>query len=127
MRGANIWAYCPLFMKPNQIPEGDHSLDKILKQWRVDAPLPPRFQERVWQRIEREECQPAPSAWMWLRRVLEACVPRPKWAYSYAAILLIVGVVGGTLAAQAKSIRMETSLGSRYLQSIDPYQGAAHD
>ena len=51
-------------MKRNQDPEDDRSVDKVLGEWVVDAPLPPRFQEQVWQRIAKTEARPEPSgAW----------------------------------------------------------------
>ena len=116
-------------MKPNQDPEKDRAVEKVLKQWVVDAPLPPRFQEQVWQRIARAEHKPEATIpfWTLLRRLIETNLPRPKLAYSYAAMLLAVAMLAGTWAAQAQNTRMEASLGSRYLQSVDPYQPASHD
>jgi hypothetical protein len=115
-------------MKPNQEPENDPSLKKVLSQWVVDAPLPPRFQEQVWQRIAQAEAKPEVTITFWalLRNLIETNLPRPKLAYSYAAILLAVGMLAGTWAAQAQNTRTEASLGSRYLQSVDPYQPASH-
>jgi hypothetical protein len=112
-------------MRPNQEPEDDRSLKKVLSQWVVDAPLPPRFQDRVWQRIERAETPPA-TPWTSLTRFVEVILPRPRFAYSCAAILLVVGMVAGAWAAQTQNTRTEVSLGSRYLQSIDPYQAPSH-
>jgi hypothetical protein len=113
-------------MKANEGPEDGRSLDRILSQWRVETPLPPRFQERVWQRIERAESQPATPFRVSAARLIEAIVPRPRLAYSYATILLAVGLVAGAWAAEAQNNRTEASLGSRYLQSVDPYQGGAY-
>ncbi len=108
-------------MKPNQTPEEDEPLGRFLRQWAVDTPLPPRFQEQVWQRIARAEAQPAPTLWVSLARWLEVVLPRPRFAFSYAAILLVVGVAAGSLAAQARTSRLETDLSLRYVQSVDPY------
>ncbi len=113
-------------MKPNQEPESDRSLNKVLSQWVVDAPLPPRFQEQVWQRIERTKPQPVTPFSISLLRWLEAILPRPRLAYSYAAILLAGGMIAGTWAAQAQNTRMQESLSSRYIQSIDPYQTVSY-
>ena len=33
----------------------DEELSRLLHTWKLDAQLPPRFKERVWQRIERGE------------------------------------------------------------------------
>src|SRR5512136_543895 len=108
-------------MKPNQPREDDESLRRVLRQWTVDAPLPPRFQEQVWERIARAEVQPAPTLWASLSRWLEVALPRPRFAFSYVAALLVVGVAAGSLAAQARTSRLETDLSVRYVQSVDPY------
>jgi len=112
-------------MKPNQEPEKDRALDKVLGQWTVEASLPPRFQELVWRRIAQAEARPAPGFWAALTRVMEVVLPQPKFAYSYVAALLILGVAAGSWAAQKQNNRVESSLGTRYLQSIDPYQPAS--
>jgi hypothetical protein len=110
-------------MKPNQDPEKDRAMDKVLGEWVVDAPLPARFQEQVWQRIARAEVRPeeAISFWTLLRRLVEANLPRPKFAYSFVAILVLLGVVSGAWAAQRETSRLNATLGSRYMQSVDPY------
>lgn len=115
-------------MKPNQESENDKPLDKVLGQWVVDAPLPARFQEQVWQRISRAEArQPATSLATLLTSIIEVALPQPKFACLYLAALLILGVAGGSWAAQRQNSRLDASLGSRYLQSIDPYQTSAAD
>ena len=110
-------------MITNQPSEKDGDLDQVLKQWSVDAPLPPRFQEQVWNRIAGAEAEPevAIGFWTWVRRIVEANLPRPKFAYAYIAILLLLGVVSGTWAAQRQANRLNADLGSRYVQSVDPY------
>jgi len=111
-------------MKATQEPEEDSNLDKVLKQWVVNTSLPPRFQEQVWQRIARAEAKPETTAtfWVLVRRLIEANLPRPKFAYSYVAILLLVGTISGAWAAQRETSRLNAALGSRYVQSVDPYQ-----
>ena len=109
-------------MKPNQTLEDDQRLRQVLRQWTVNPPLPPRFKEQVWQRIARSETQPAPSLRGSLARLLEVVVPRPRFAFSYVAVLLVLGVAAGSLAAQAKTKRLDESLGLRYVQSLDPYR-----
>jgi len=114
-------------MKPDQQPENDERFNDVLRQWTVDIPLPPRFQEQVWRRIERAEAkaQPKVTFWSWLLNLAAVYRPSPKVAYSYLAILLFLGVVGGTWAAQRETDRLDAALGSRYVQSVDPYQKVA--
>jgi hypothetical protein len=109
-------------MKPNQTSEDNESLGRVLRQWTVDAPLPPRFQEQVWQRIARAEAAAAPSLWVLISRWLENVLPRPKFAFAYVAVLLVAGVTAGSLAAQVSTSRMETDLSLRYVRTLDPFQ-----
>ena len=83
-------------MKPNQEPENSRALDKTLEQWVVDAPLPPRFQEQVWQRIAQAEAKPVPSFQAVFLRLLEVVMPQPKIAFSYVTALLVLGVAAGS-------------------------------
>jgi hypothetical protein len=108
-------------MKPNQTPEDNESLGRALRQWTVDAPLPPRFREQVWQRIARAKATAAPSLWVACSRWLEDVLPRPRFAFAYVAVLLVAGMTAGSLAAQVRTSLLETHLSQRYIQSIDPY------
>lgn len=109
-------------MKSNSNPENEDRLSKALQEWVVDPPLPPRFQEQVWNRIARAEAKAKVTFWSGLIGLVKATLDRPKVAYSYAAVLLAFGVAAGSWTAQVKSSRWETDLGQRYLQSINPYQ-----
>lgn len=109
-------------MKINFEPEKDEPLREVLSQWTVDIPLPPRFQEQVWHRIAQADTQAQPSFWNGLRRWLESGVPRPQVAYSYVSILLILGVLAGSWAAQSKTSQLDAALSARYVQSVDPYR-----
>jgi len=112
-------------MKPNPAPDNEEPLRDVLRQWVVDTPLPPRFQEQVWRRITLAEASPAPSLWTRLLNLAEVTLPIPRFAYSYVAILLLLGVGAGSWAAQRHTARLDASLGSRYIQSVDPYQTPA--
>lgn len=106
-------------MKPNADPE---NLDKILSAWQVEEPFPPRFQEQVWNRIATAETEGRNPVWRQLLARLGSVFERPKFAYSYAAALLAVGIVAGSWTAHLKASRWETDLGQRYLQTLNPYQ-----
>ena len=112
-------------MKPNPNPESDERLRTVLRSWVVDTPLPPRFQEQVWQRIDRAELRPDSPFWAGLLRLIEVALPRPKIAFAYVSVLLAVGVTAGAWAAQVKTNRTKTDLGLRYVQSVDPYRAVA--
>lgn len=111
-------------MSANREPESDGNLDKVLKTWMVQAALPPRFQEQVWQRIGKLEnrAEQTTTLWTLLRSFLETNLPRPRFAYSYVGVLLLLGIISGAWAAQHESTRLNAALGFSYVQSVDPYQ-----
>lgn len=110
-------------MKSNKPgPENDEHLRALLREWVVDAPLPPWFQEQVWQRIQRADAPPKTAPWPALLRLADALLPRPKLAFAYAAVLLASGVAAGSWTAQVQSSRVDAILGLRYVQSVDPYK-----
>jgi hypothetical protein len=98
----------------------DDALNKTLGEWQVTTPLPPRFRQQVWQRIERAEA--APSAWDVLQHWLNGAFAKPAFAVAYITALVFVGLTLGFQQARAKAAYLETTLGARYVQAVDPYQ-----
>jgi hypothetical protein len=47
---------------------------------------------------------------------------RPSLAVGYAVILLLAGVAAGSWQARVGAQRASETLGSRYVQMLDPYQ-----
>lgn len=109
-------------MKPKAAPEDERRLHETLASWRIYAALPPRFQERVWQRIERRETLSATSAWMLWFNHIAAALARPRLAVSYVTALLSVGLLAGFWQAQLAKARATENLSARYVQMLDPYQ-----
>ena len=112
-------------MKSNPERDRDEALRGVLREWRVDPPLPPRFQEQVWQRIRRAENEAGSVPWTGLSRFLERAWLRPRIAFACLSVFLALGMAAGALAAQAKTSRLNAELGSRYVQSVDPYRSGA--
>ena len=113
-------------MKPKPTASGDESLKRLLAEWREDAPLPLRFQERVWQSISRP---PDPGPRSLASRFAEWLGPwlaRPAFAAPYVAALLMLGISAGWIQSRHESARVRSELGARYLQSLDPYQATHH-
>ena len=96
-------------------------LDNLLREWRVTEPLPPRFQERVWRRIESANPRGV-TLWELFKTWTEQTFTRPAVAVAYVTALVMIGTVFGVRQAQAKSTRVQDQLEARYVQSIDPYQ-----
>jgi len=109
-------------MKPED--HTDQNLDKVLREWRVSAPLPPRFQEQVWQRIEHADTRD--SAWATFIRQITAAFSRPALAMSYVTVLLLAGLAAGYWQAQTSNAHADQMLSSRYVQLMDPYQTTRH-
>jgi hypothetical protein len=110
----------------NTIPpnENDPALRAVLREWKPASSLPPRFQEQVWQRIERAEAKanlPA-LAWDRLQEWIAAMLPRPALALAYVTVLLVVGATLGWNQARVETTRVTSELGARYAQAVDPYQ-----
>jgi len=113
-------------MKANDSPEDEGRLREVLAAWRVDATPPPRFQERVWQRIERGETQRTVRPWTAFASWLEQAMARPTLAVSYVTLLLAVGLIGGFWQGQLARARAAETLSARYVQMVDPYQTPRH-
>lgn len=100
----------------------EEHLNEALQSWKVEAPLPPRFQEEVWRRIARSDSGADLPFLAKALRILSESFARPKVAWVYITVLLACGVAAGSWTAQVKSSEMEAALGSRYVHTIDPYQ-----
>jgi len=109
-------------MSENRSSEKDEALSKLLRTWKPEAQLPPRFQEAVWRRIECAETSRTPSLFQTLAIWVERTFSRPALAVSYVAILLVTGVGAGYWHAEDKAAQAQSELRTRYVQSIDPYQ-----
>jgi len=98
----------------------------LLRQWKPQLPLPPRFHEEVWLRLERREKASRRgidlrTLWiMWLGTWL----PRPAFATAYLLLLLAFGGGLGWVHAREASSRVIGELSALYVQSADPYQSA---
>ena|SRR2546430_2613967 len=109
-------------MKPENSTNPDGVLRSALREWKLTDPLPPRFHEQVWQRIARAEAQAVPGLWRQFSNWLANAMARPSLAVSYVTILLLTGLLAGYWHGRADSARATESLGTRYVQMIDPYQ-----
>jgi len=102
----------------NEVP-----LERPLRAWQLNTPLPPRFQEQVWRRIADADAKNTTTTlWSVFRNWCQLAFARPAIAVAYAAVLLFIGSSTGYLQARHKSVVIENSLSERYVQSLDPYQ-----
>src|SRR5205823_12251475 len=99
-------------MKENE-PCPDEAFGKLLKEWRTDASLPPRFQETVWRKIERAEHSyktAISSVWIVIAHWIGTVLSRPALAASYVAALLAVGVTVGCAESRPENARVKDVL-----------------
>ncbi|MCX6895590.1 MAG: hypothetical protein NTZ16_08870 [Verrucomicrobia bacterium] len=94
----------------------DPQLSRLLKDWQVNEPLPPRFQERVWKRIEAAEA-PGRETQSWFA----ALFLRPAFATAAATLLLLAGLSAGYLRANHDAAHWDEQLAQRYLTAMNPY------
>jgi len=109
-------------MNTNPANDPDPELRKLLGEWKIEAGLPPRFEERVWRRMDSSETGPATAGGLigWLA-ALPSFLARPGLAASYVTALLLLGFAVGWARGQEKSARIDHDLSARYVQEIDPY------
>ena len=94
----------------------DAKLSALLKESHASEGLPPRFQEGVWRRIERQEVPADTRPQGWLNR-WAALWLRPQWVAALLAVCLLAGAVSGMRLGKERVKRLERA---RYLQSVNP-------
>lgn len=107
-------------MNSNQPFENDKRLRALLREWKVDCALPPRFQENVWHRIALGQAKA--GAWQNFTIWLDATFRRPALAISFVAVLLFIGLTTGFRQGQDKTAQAQSHWRALYVQSVDPYQ-----
>lgn len=111
-------------MAMNQDRDNDAGLHGLLQAWKVQEGLPPRFEERVWQRLAREPSVGPKALWLAAVQWLSGALARPSLAVSYLAVLLAAGIAAGYWHGRADNAHMTDQLGSRYVRLMDAYETA---
>ena len=62
------------------------------------------------------------TLWSAFAAWLSSVLPRPAVATVYVMVLLFVGAGTGIWQARSQSSRSQDELGTRYVQTVDPYQ-----
>ena len=104
-----------------KLPE-DKPLQETLRRWKVSTPLPPRFQENVWRRIEQAEARPTWTFGDWWQAWLTRAFASRALALSYVTALLMVGLAVGYWQGRAQEQRLDNQLAAKYVQSVSPSQ-----
>jgi hypothetical protein len=93
----------------------DAKLQALLRGSRPAPSLPPRFQQNVWRRIEDAEAPARPASWL---DALAGLIMRPRFALAAAAVLLLSGIIAGTLEGRQVAQR---DAQMNYLASVAPH------
>jgi hypothetical protein len=93
----------------------DSKLQALLRGHRPAPSLPPRFQQNVWRRIEDAEAPAKPATWL---DALANLILRPRFAVVATAVLLLAGVLAGTLEGRQLA-RHDAQM--NYLASVAPH------
>jgi len=104
----------------NEQPD-DVRLQTLLREERDKEPLPPRFQDNVWQRIAAAERRAAASHSFSLANWLNGLFARPAAAVAWVALLLVVGMGAGYAWAGHDTTQWDQQLSTYYAASINPY------
>ncbi len=102
----------------NPNPE-DAALSKVLSEWQMTEPLPPRFQEEVWRRIEKADT--VVPVWKLLLQRVSAGLSRPAVAASYVSLLLLLGLATGYWHARETRADVDQQMSLRYVQMVAAY------
>jgi hypothetical protein len=96
-------------MNPN-----DSKLSDLLRESRQSPPLPPRFQENVWRRIEDAEAPIESGSWL---DAFAALILRPRFACATVTALVLAGVLLGTYEGAHTTRQTEQA---RYVALVAP-------
>ena len=92
----------------------DFKLSALLRESRAAPALPPRFQQKVWRRIEDTEASPQTATWL---DALASLILRPRFAVAATVVLLVTGVFVGALEGR-QAARHEAQM--NYLAAVAP-------
>ncbi|MCX6904473.1 MAG: hypothetical protein NTW03_13520 [Verrucomicrobia bacterium] len=102
----------------DHLESNDEPLRSLLRSARSAPPLPPRFQESVWRRLESPAAlarkTPSPLAWLegWVERLL-----LPRVALASLTLLLAAGGVAGVVSSAGVAKQQAQA---RYLSAVAP-------
>ncbi len=92
----------------------DLKLRKTLQGALPSPPLPPRFQESVWRRIENAEIPLKTESWL---DTFASLILRPRFAYTTVVMLALAGILLGSHQG-AQSVKHDEQ--ERYLMLVAP-------
>lgn len=101
-------------------------LRQVLREWKLETPLPAGIQRNVWKQIDSRRRAGRSNTWRLLLIRLDDWFARPSLAMTYVAVLLVAGLIAGYCQGRLESARMDRTMSRLYVQSVDPYQAPRH-
>ena len=103
-------------MTDHPTPSPDPALAALLRRARPAPGLPPRFQERVWRRLETARATPENAAPHWLELLVSRML-RPRWLMAASLAMVLVAATAGAWQG-VNHARLDAQ--HRYLASVNP-------
>jgi len=100
----------------------DAELREKIAAWRIEACVPPDFQQRVWKRIAARGAANIDSPWLTWLRILATRFSIPRLALTAVVVGLLIGTTSGVVEASRWNLATWNRLEAKYVESIDPYQ-----
>lgn len=104
-------------MNQKNLNPDEARLGELLREARVTPPLPPRFQQNVWRRIENENPRRIPSLGANWLDAFAVWILQPRLALAAAAVLVLMGVGLGWNNGQQLA---QDAAQNRYLAAVAP-------
>lgn len=104
----------------NQNSGRDEVLSEVLRGWKVEGSLSPRFAENVWRRLAVQPTRI--NVWTQIQQWIVLASSRPAIAVAYMTALLSIGLAFGYWQGRQAAADTQAQLGARYLRAVDPYQ-----
>lgn len=79
-------------MKEHDLKSDEGRLSGLLRELRATPPLPPRFQEHVWRRIESAEARNIPAGEANWFDAVTTWLLRPRLALAAAVVIVLTGL-----------------------------------
>jgi len=110
-------------MNEHQTAKDDARTHDLLHSWRIDASLPPGFEQQVWRRISLADSRQGTGVREWLAglsAVITSVLQRPLGAAAYLSILLVAGAMLGYWSSEHRVQQTEAAWRSAYVQAVMP-------
>jgi hypothetical protein len=105
-------------MNNRETESNESRLMRVLREARPEPALPPRFQESVWRRIEREDIKSESAQSRPRLDQLVSLLLSPRWAIAGVVAMLVLGGIIGVMDGSADA---RQAARDQYVASVAPH------